>query len=206
MDSDLCTRGPSILEAAMTYEISMPGHLFARVDGMGRRLSQASEPCALLPELLGTAIDLAAADMGCIQLLDHGNGALRMVASRSLSDSFLSFFSSVSAHDNSACDAALITRTRIMVEDVTTNYLFVGTPALEVMLATGARAVHSTPAVNRSGRLMGVLSTHWRRPLPGMPYDPVPLDYLVVHLADRLEGFDNKSAVKGTATTPRRIT
>jgi hypothetical protein len=50
-----------------------------------------------------------------------------------------------------------------------TSYLFVGTPALDAMMAASARAVHSTPLLSRSGRLMGVISTHWQCPLQGMP-------------------------------------
>jgi hypothetical protein len=103
---------------------------------------------------------------------------------------FLDFFASVSDHTNSACAAALIHRTRVTVEDVATNYLFVDTPALEVMLM-----------VNRGGRLMGVLSICWRRPLPGMPYDPVPIDSLAVHLADLLEALETKPEARRSGTS-----
>jgi hypothetical protein len=96
---------------------------------------------------------------------------------------FLEFFATVAAHTNSACGATLNNRLRIIVDDATTNYLFVATPALDVMLAANALAVHSTPLLSRSGRLMGVLSTHWRHPLRGMPYDPAPLDGLAAQLA-----------------------
>jgi hypothetical protein len=114
---------------------------------------------------------------------------------------FLDFFASVSDHTNSACAAALIHRTRVTVEDVATNYLFVDTPALDVMLAADAHAVHSTPMVNRGGRLMGVLSICWRRPLPGMPYDPVPIDSLAVHLADLLEALETKPEARRSGTS-----
>ena len=40
--------------------------------------------------------------------------------------------------------------------------IFMGTQALEVMMAAGARAVQSTPLVNRSGRVLGMFSTHYR--------------------------------------------
>jgi hypothetical protein len=103
--------------------------------------------------------------------------------SRGFSAPFLEFFATVAAHTNSACGAALNNRLRIIVDDVTTNYLFVATPAFDVMLAANALAVHSTPLLSRSGRLMGVLSTHWRHPLRGMPYDPAPLDGLAAQLA-----------------------
>jgi hypothetical protein len=83
---------------------------------------------------------------------------------------------------------------RIIVDDVAANYLFVATPALDVMLAANARAAHSTPLLSRSGRFIGVLSMHWRRPLRGMPYDPAPLDLLAGRLADRLQEIDSRPA------------
>jgi hypothetical protein len=177
----------------MNFETPVPGALDAHLDRILKRLAEASDLGDFLPEILDAAIGAAAADMGNIQVLDHGSGALKIVFSRGFGAPFLDFFASVSAHNNSACGAALINRTRVMVEDVTTNYLFVGTPALDVMLTAGARAVHSTPAVSQSGRLMGVLSTQWRRPVPGMPYDPARVDCLALHLADRLEELENKS-------------
>jgi hypothetical protein len=87
-------------------------------------------------------------------------------------------------------------RMRITVDDVAVSYLFVGTPALDVMMAANARAVHSTPLLSSSGRLMGVISTHWQRPLHDMPYDPAPFDLLATHLADRLEQLRSRSIIK----------
>jgi GAF domain-containing protein len=157
------------------------------------RLAQAKDADLLLREALDAAIDIAGADMGNIQLLEPANGSLKIAASRGFSAPFLDFFATVSAHTNSACGATLVSRMRIMVEDVATSYLFVATPALDIMLAASARAVHSTPLLSSSGRLMGVLSTHWRRPLHGMPYDPAPLDRLAVGLADRLQEIESRT-------------
>jgi hypothetical protein len=85
---------------------------------------------------------------------------------------------------------------RITVDDVATSYLFVGTAALDAMMAANALAAHSTPLLSRSGRLMGVISTYWQRPLQGMPYDPAPLDRMATHLADCLEQLRSRSMIK----------
>ena len=98
------------------------------------RLAQAKDADLLLREALDAAIDIAGADMGNIQLLEPANGRLKIAASRGFSAPFLDFFATVSAHTNSACGATLVNRMRIMVEDVATSYLFVATPALDIML------------------------------------------------------------------------
>jgi GAF domain-containing protein len=160
--------------------------LDACVEEVLRGIAEGRDFKAALQAALDLAIAIAGAEMGNIQLLDGKAGSLRIAASRGFYTPFLRFFASVDGHANSACAAAMTSRMRIIVNDVATNYLFVGTPALEVMLAAGARAVHSTPMVSRNGRLIGVLSTHWRRPLEGMSYDPTPLDRFGARLAHSL--------------------
>ena len=39
-----------------------------------------------------------------------------------------------------------------------------GSEDLETYRQTGIRAVQSTPLVSRAGRLLGMISTHWRNP------------------------------------------
>jgi GAF domain-containing protein len=53
---------------------------------------------------------------------------------------------------------------RVIVEDITQSDLFVGTPALDIQLAAGVRAVQSTPLIGRSGSVLGLVSTHFKAP------------------------------------------
>ena len=50
------------------------------------------------------------------------------------------------------------------MEDVEQSPIFLGTPALEIQLRAGVRAVQSTPLVSRSGQPLGMFSTHYRKP------------------------------------------
>jgi hypothetical protein len=93
----------------------------------------------------------------------------------------------VSFDSNSACGAALTTRQRVIVENVALSPLFVGTPALDVMLAAEARAVHSMPLIGGCGRFRGVLSTHWRQPQTETGYDVALLDFLALEVAEQME-------------------
>jgi GAF domain-containing protein len=142
---------------------------------------------AFLQQVLDAAIDFTEADKGNIQLLDERTGSLRIAASRGFAAPFLEFFASVTFHSNSACGAALTTRQRVIVENVASSPLFVDTPALEVMLAAEARAVHSMPLVSQSGCFWGVLSTHWRQPKTETGYDVALLDFLAVQIAEQME-------------------
>lgn len=160
-----------------------------RLEDILRRLPQVKGVDALLHEVLDVAIEVAGADMGTLQRFDATNDCLRIVASRGFPDHFLKYYEIVRRDTNSSCAAALSRRMRVIVDDVSTSYLFVGTPELDLMREIGVAAVHSTPLISRSGRFLGVFSTHFRQPQPETRYDPAPLDRLAVHLADCLEGL-----------------
>ncbi|MBV8082880.1 MAG: GAF domain-containing protein [Candidatus Eremiobacteraeota bacterium] len=116
----------------------------------------------LLAEILAVAKKITRSDMGNIQLVDR-DGVLRITVHDGFADEFLAFFSEVKESE-AACGTALKTRQTIVVEDVERSPLFVGTPALKIMLNAGARAVQSTPIFSRSGELIGIFSTHYRQP------------------------------------------
>jgi PAS domain S-box-containing protein len=130
-----------------------------RMQQVSTRLVQASDFSATLQDILEAAIDITGADMGNVQLLE--GGVLRIAAHRGLDEQFLQFFEAMGP-GHSACGTALALGERVIVEDVATSEIFAGTPALEVMNAAGARALQSTPLVSRSGRLLGMFSTHYR--------------------------------------------
>ena len=86
-----------------------------------------------------------------------------------------------------ACGAALLRGQRVIVEDVANSEIFAGSVALPVMLAANARAVQSTPLLNRSGQILGMFSTHYQRPHRPTDHELRLLDVLARQAADLLE-------------------
>jgi GAF domain-containing protein len=119
--------------------------------------------CSMLTSVVDAAMRITRADMGNIQLFDPASAALRIEAERGFNRSFLKFFDSVHA-GHAACGTALERRKQVVIEDVADSPIFLGTPALEVMLDAGARSVQTTPLVGPSGSVLGIVSTHWHRP------------------------------------------
>jgi signal transduction histidine kinase len=85
---------------------------------------------------------------------------------------------------------------RVVVEDVAASLIFKGTPALDVMLAAGARAVQSTPLVSSAGHLLGMISTHWARPHRPSAQSLKRLDLLARQAADFLERIATDRALR----------
>jgi len=122
-----------------------------------------TERQVLLTKIVALAMRFTGADMGNIQVVEPTLGALEIKAQCGFSSPFLEYFNQVHQGE-AACGTAMKRARRVMVEDVTQSRLFQGSLALEVILDAGARSVQSTPLVDVSGRILGVLSTHWRHP------------------------------------------
>jgi len=98
---------------------------------------------------------------GIVQLADPATGELKIVAQRGFGPEFVEYFAAVT-DDRSACGRAAQRRAQVVIADVTTDPGFA--PHRDIALASGFRAVQSTPLVNRAGHLIGMLSTHYPRP------------------------------------------
>ncbi|MFZ0943157.1 MAG: PAS domain S-box protein [Syntrophobacteraceae bacterium] len=156
-----------------------------RLHQIGTRFIRNGELENVLQEVVDTAIAISGSDMGNMQLLDN-SGKLKIVAHRGFEQPFLDFFNSV--HEGqAACGTALKERQRIIVEDIAESAVFTGSPAREVVLASGARAVQSTPLVSRSGHLLGMLSTHYKTQRRPDERDLLFIDMLSQQIGDMLE-------------------
>ena len=150
---------------------------------------------AVFDSIVDAAIAISGADFGNIQLLDPATGCLRIVTSRGFPDWWLDYWNAV-AMRGGVCRAALERVERVIVEDVEQSPIFAGSPALEVQLRAGVRAVQSTPLVGRAGEPLGMLSTHYRT--PGRP-DPRALqmiDLLVRQATDIVQRAQNEQALR----------
>ncbi len=138
-------------------------------------------------QCLETAIAIMNADKGNVQLVDDATGALRIAAQVGFEQPFLDFFASVRTNDPSACAAAMSGVGRTMVEDITRSEIFAGQPSLRVLLEAGVRAVQSTPLVSSTGKVLGMVSTHFRDPHRLPPREARFMDLLARQTADYLE-------------------
>jgi PAS domain S-box-containing protein len=151
----------------------------------------------VLVEIVDAAIAISGADFGNIQLLDAESSDLRIVAHRGFPDWWLEFWNNVS-RGQGVCGTALERGERVIVEDVERSPIFAGRPALEIQRRVGVRAVQSTPLVSRSGKPLGMFSTHWRE--PGRPDERSLrlLDLLARHAADIAERAQAEEALRAS--------
>jgi len=138
--------------------------------------------------ILDLAVEASDADFGNIQVYDPSARVLRIVANRGLGEEFLKYFADVHT-GTAACGTAMQRMCRVIIPDVANDSIFDG-ESREILLRADVGACQSTPLVSSSGRLVGMLSTHYRRrrtpPVHSLPY----LDYLAQRSAALLCPID----------------
>jgi signal transduction histidine kinase/PleD family two-component response regulator len=157
----------------------------ARLQDVSTQLVRSGEDGrALLDEILDAAIAITAADMGSIQLHHAESDELRIFAHRGLSPGYIARFAVVNG-GGSACSVAIRTGARVIVEDTTAYPAFAS--HLEILGEAGVAAVQATPLVSRTGKCLGVLSTHYRAPRRPANRDLHVVDLLARQAADWVE-------------------
>jgi PAS domain S-box-containing protein len=91
---------------------------------------------------------------------------------------------------------ALSAGCRIIVPDIETCEALGRRADLDALRQAGIRACQSTPLMARSGRLLGMISTHWRTPRRPTERELQPLDVLARQAADLIERNEVERALR----------
>jgi GAF domain-containing protein len=135
-----------------------------RLQEISTMLIQEGNLAALYDRVLDAVIALMSADMGSMQTFYPEQGELRLLAWKGFHPESAAFWERVHLDSASTCGVALSAGRRVMVPDTEACELMAGTDDLDEYRRSDIRAVQSTPLVSRSGRLLGMISTHWREP------------------------------------------
>jgi PAS domain S-box-containing protein len=160
---------------------------------------------ALYERLLDIVISLMSADMGSMQVLARERGELSLLAWRGLHPESAAFWEWVRLDSASTCGQTLSSGHRIIVSDIEACDWMAGTADLDAYRRSGIRAVQSTPLLSRSGRLLGMMSTHWRE--PHQPADRALriMDVLARQAADLIERTEAEAALRESEERCRRL-
>jgi len=149
----------------------------------------------ILNEIVDVAISVSGADFGNIQLLDTNTSDLRIMGQRGFPQWWLDFWE-VTSKGRGTCGTALQLGKRLIVEDIEQSPIFLGTPALEIQLRAGVRAVQSTPLISRSGIPLGMFSTHYRKPQRPDERTLQLMDLLARQAADIIERAQMQASLR----------
>ncbi|MBD2534066.1 PAS domain S-box protein [Nostoc flagelliforme FACHB-838] len=140
----------------------------------------------LYQEIVSAAISLTRADAGSIQALDESTQELVLIATQGIDQTVTDHFQRVSTNSITSCGVVLATGKRTFVDfDVPESEDLDG--SLRLHLNTGLISAQSTPLISRSGRQIGMVSTHWRKHHRPSERELRFLDLLARQAADLIE-------------------
>ncbi|MBI3898027.1 MAG: GAF domain-containing protein [Gammaproteobacteria bacterium] len=194
--ADITERKRAELEfAALSKHLAADLADMQRLHEISICLVRQDDSRALFEQILDASIAIMGADLGNLKMYDLLSGHLRITTHRGFDQAFVDYFASVPMQRTS-CGMALYRGERIIIDDLTRSPISLDPELLELMLRVGARAMQSTPLRSRSGKLLGVLSTHFR--VPHRPDDRQLrlLDLLARQAADLIERTQVEEALQ----------
>lgn len=108
------------------------------------------------------AAGIVDSDAASVQVYDEEHGGLRLAAWRGFHPVSAAFWELVVPESASTCGMALVTGERVVVPDLEVEPALAGSEDLYEYRRSRLSAVQSTPLVAVDGRVVGMLSTHWR--------------------------------------------
>jgi GAF domain-containing protein len=154
---------------------------------------------ALYDQTLDTALTILQADFASIQMvhLEPGTkGKLKLLGHRGFSAQAAKRWEWVGQDSRTTCGEALRTGRRIDVPDVRKCDFMAGSEDLKTFLDAGIHAAQTFPLVSRSGVLLGMVTTYWRKPHELSVSELRALDVLARLAADLIERTQAEEALR----------
>jgi PAS domain S-box-containing protein len=195
-------------QAALRRSEQRLAHEVARaktLQSISTRLISESSSDSLYEQIVGAAIELMGSDAASVQVLDADPTSLRLLAWRNFHPDSAAHWERVTIGADCTCGKAIARNQRVVVADVEACPFITGTCELEEYRRSGIRAVQSTPLQSRSGRPLGMISTHWRVPHVPSEEDFRFFDVLARQAADLIERTLAEAALRESEERFRRI-
>lgn len=157
-----------------------------RLHAIATRFVQEAEVSSLLLEIIDAAISITHADKGLFQLADEETGLLKCIASRGFGPTFLEHMETFPIRMET-CATAFQRQERFIIENISEQSVLTGTDYIDPLLAEGMHAVQATPLKSSSGKILGILSTHYRNWCRPEPQDFQMMDLLARLSVDIIE-------------------
>jgi len=156
-------------------------------DGDGDRLYET---------ILDAAISIMRADFGSMQVLNDQRSELHLIAWRNFHRASAAYWRKVSVKTGTTCGSALEHGERVIVPDVREADILRHSGSLKHYRLSGIVAVQSTPLTARDGRVIGMISTHWREAHTPNEAELRLLDILARQAADFIERTRKEAALR----------
>lgn len=162
---------------------------------LATRVFDEGDSASVFEEILGAAVSMVGAQAGTIQLLDAPRGELTLAATRGFGADMTRRFARVDAYSTSSCGVALATGKRAFM-----RFDLPDSPDphgdIRVHRELGLKSALSTPLISRSGRVLGMFTTHWATVRRLGERELRFVDLLARQAADLIERMQGEQALR----------
>ena len=176
-----------------------------RLQEISTLLIQESNLDSLYRRILDAVIDLMSSDMASMQVFHPERKELGLLAWKGFHPQSATFWEWIGFDSGSSCAAALSAGRRVIVPDIEASEFVADSANTAEYRRSGIRAVQSTPLLSRSGRLLGMISTHWRTPHQPSERDLRSLDVVARQAADLIERSQAEAALRDSDERARQL-
>lgn len=198
--------GPQLLTNEQLQEELAYSRLLHKIS---TELIQENGTSSLYKKIVEAAVAIMGSQYASMQMLvpDAPNiGKLRLLANSGFDAPAEKFWEWVYTHTGSSCGAALRAQQRVIIEDFRTCETMQGAPTLPIFIGAGIYSAQSTPLNSRSGKLLGMISTHWTHPHRPSEHQLNMLDILARQAADLIERSQTTEALRQSEERLRALT
>jgi PAS domain S-box-containing protein len=147
-----------------------------------------------LQKTVETAIAIANAEKGILQMLDTSSGALQVAAHSGFDKPSLKLLKEVKVQNAYASPTRARDTEHRIVEDIRQSHTLSGR-SRDGLTSTGVRDVHSVPLKSTAGNLVGILSVYYSQPHRPLEREVGFMDLLGRQAADYLERKNAEAAL-----------
>ncbi|HEX5243245.1 MAG TPA: PAS domain S-box protein [Tepidisphaeraceae bacterium] len=165
---------------------------------LGCEMIAADQPQAIYQKMVEAAAVIMHSDFATMQLFhpDRGEaGELELLAQRGFDPEVARFWQWVSGKSTCVCGLTLRDGARVIIPDAA-RYERLDDGQKAAYRTAGILAMQSTPLTSRSGRLLGMISTHWSRPCQPTESELSNFDILARQAADVIERSLTEQAIR----------
>jgi PAS domain S-box-containing protein len=116
----------------------------------------------LMEDIVSASMDIMHADMGTLQVLNTHTDTLQVIAQQGLTQEYIDYVDRVHSRPGIADQAKKMDKT-IIVEDMYKHPMFSNRSVWDLLSSNKLRAMVGTPLLSGSGKLLGMLSAHFKQ-------------------------------------------
>lgn len=146
--------------------------------------------------ILRSAMKIMHADFSSLQVLHPQTKELLLLVSENFHPDSAKFWKYVNADSTSVCGLALVNNARVIIEDIEHAQFKMDKGDYNAYKLSGIVAVQSTPLISRTGKQIGMMSTHWRTPHKPSERELGLYDIVTRQVADLIERKQTEDALR----------